>query len=177
MLQLAVTTRLNQVVVDTCVVPLDRPRVVGDADDSSASFPGPVIEIEPVLTPGQEGARVGPVLIKAGGQLTLDLGEVEVEFTVVRRSRLLRERFPTADVRMLVATGALLLFGMWWDTANRWAYTHPHVAAELEALPAMWERFRGEEPEAAAEPSDALPPTVRFDDGFSVPARAEPTED
>jgi hypothetical protein len=164
-LQLAITTRLHDVVVDTSVVPLDRPRVVGDADESTVSFPGPVIEIEPV----EGGARIGPVLVKPGGQLTLDLGEVEVEFTVVRRTRLLRERFPAADVRMLVATGALLIFGMWWDTANRWAYTNPTVAAELEALPAMWERFRDDVREPAAAPSDALPPSVRFDDDFVLP--------
>ncbi|MCB9678483.1 MAG: hypothetical protein H6737_25505 [Alphaproteobacteria bacterium] len=154
MLQLAVTTRFNRVAVDTCVVPLDRPRVVGDAPDSSASFPGPVVEIEPV--PG--GAQIGPVLLKPGGQLTLDLGEVEVEFTVVRRARMPRERLPSADIRMLVATGALLVFGMWWDTAHRWAYTNPSVVAELEALPAMWSRLRGEpeEVEAGVEATPAV---------------------
>ncbi|MEZ4319078.1 MAG: hypothetical protein R3F61_16305 [Myxococcota bacterium] len=159
MLQLAVTTRFNGVAVDTCVVALDRPRLVGDAAGSSASFPGPTLEVEPI--PG--GARIGQITLLPGGQLTLDLGDVEVEFTVVEPKPMARERFPAADIRILVATGAMLVFGMWWDTAHRWANTNPSVVAELEALPAMWERFRGVEPEAVVEEPAIRAPEVRFE--------------
>lgn len=153
MLHLAVTTRLNDVVVDTCTVPMDRARVVGDSPDADAVFPGPVLMVQP--TP--DGVTLGPITLKTGGRLTLELEEVEVEFTVVRRAMLARDRFIGGDVRMLVAMGALLLFGMWWDTMHRWTTHNDEVVAELEALPALWSRIRGEAPEP---PADAEP-TVR----------------
>lgn len=157
MLQIAITTRLNRIPVDTCVVALDRRLVVGDTVGSSAIFPGPAVEILPT----EGGALIGSVTLRPGGKLTLDLGEVEVEFTVVRRVRAPRDRLPTGDIRLLVATGAMLILGLWADTATRWSHT-PVVSAELEALPAMWQRFRGEPEAKPPEPLRVEAPEVQL---------------
>lgn len=158
--RLAITIHWNNDIIDSRVVDVVGPMVMGDAPGAVVSFPGVAIPVSPC----PEGVAVGGRLIRAGERHELDLGDVRVELRVERAQRLRRERLVSGDPALLVLTGAMIVFGLWWDTVDRWATTNPTVVAELEALPSMWSRMRDAEPAPIVEPDPVYAPEVRYQD-------------
>ena len=162
-LRLTVTISLHGSVIDSSSFTVRDEVWLGDVAAARVNFPHAVLKVSPcsggLVVEGAERQ----VTVMPGGNLTLDLNDVSVHLAVSRVEYLKREALLGGDIRLLVLTGAVVLFGMWWDTAHRWVRTNPEVASELEALPAMWSRLRGGPAEEPQDEPRSLAPSVRFE--------------
>ena len=165
MLRLSVTSRIHGAVVDLQVVDVTEELWIGDLGAAEVSFPGAVFRISRIEGPrGSTGVHVHgaekPITLLPGGNLVIDLSGAEgvgidgfeIELALVHRTFLAREKWYLGDMRLLVLTGAVVLLGMWIDTVNRWSRT-PEIAAEIEALPALWTRQDSHPVEVEPEPT------------------------
>lgn len=166
MLHLITTVRLRGAVVESRALEVTGPFLVGEHPEARVGFPGLTLPVSllqaephPVIQGAQREAAVavGGIVLVPGQSHTLRNGPVEVEFTVERqearapwRSSWSAWSAPLADIRLLVASAALVVFALWVETVDRWVTTDPEVAAELAALPTLWQRS-GPEQEAPPE--------------------------
>ncbi|MCB9667895.1 MAG: hypothetical protein H6736_01920 [Alphaproteobacteria bacterium] len=169
LIRISATLELNDAVVHSESFALGEGAWVGDHPDARVPFEGAVLHVLPHPSSPTAVSVAGgscPVVLRPGGSLRVEMDDgVAVTLGVVRERRLARESLFAGDVRLLVLTAAVVLFGMWWDTAHRWSRTHPSVVAELEALPALWSRAHAEVPGSPVDegPTKVHQP-VRFDD-------------
>lgn len=169
MIRLTTTLELNGAVVHSETTPLVDGVWLGDHEQALVPFHGAALHVIPhphhPLAVSIAGAE-RPVSLRLGGSLELDLGEgAVVRLEVLREQRLQRDGFFAGDLRLLALTAAIVVFGMWWDTLGRWSATHPEVIAELEALPALWQRI---------QPDLEVPPAERARKAHQ-PVAFEPT--
>lgn len=165
MLHLITTVRLKGAVVESRALEVAGPFLVGEHPEARVGFPGLTLPVSPLpaephpVIPGAQreaAVAVGGIVLVPGQSHTLRNGPVEIEFTVERKEARTPWRSawsaPMADIRLLVASAALVVFALWVETVERWATTDPEVVAELAALPTLWQRA---EPEQA--PADVVP--------------------
>jgi hypothetical protein len=158
-MNLAATVRLRGVVLDARVVPVRGPFLVGAHPDALVPFPGVTLPVAPVpaaphpFVPDgrvaglrEPGVAIGGVVLVAGSSWRLQQGDVDVEFSVERSDPSARWQPvpgpPLADLRLLVGMAAVVLFGLWFETAERWVTRDPEVVAEIQALPDVLRRAR-----------------------------------
>lgn len=143
---LVTTVRLGGSVVECRGIDVNHPFLVGEHPDARVSFPGLTLAVGavPLRTPGGDGVMavaIGGIVLVAGQSHVLRNGDLEVEFAVeaIDRAAPWRARAtPVMDVRLLVATAAVLVFALWVETLDRWVRTDPEVVAEVAALTALW---------------------------------------
>lgn len=156
---LDVSVRLNGCIVHEWLGYVQDEVLLGDAPGSVAPYPGPPLLVR------RHGNRlqVRGRWLDDGKRIRVRLrgGTVEVLMGVAtaRRRSVHAEWVP--DLRLLVATAAVVLSGAWWEAATSFVRTHPVAAAQvaslLDAPPAAWV-WR-----AASGPGDAFeaPPAQR----------------
>lgn len=144
MIRLTTTLELNGTVVHSETLPVDDGVWLGEHAGARVPFEGASLHVvrhphHPLAVSVAGGSK--PVSLRAGGSLRIDLAHgAAVTLEVVREQRLARDGFFQGDLRLLALTAAVVVFGLWWETLDRWSTTHPAVIAELEALPALWSR-------------------------------------
>ena len=167
MFRLSVICRVHGGVIDHQVVDVAEELWLGDLQGAAVSFPGVVFRVDRTEVGVVIHGAERPITLLPGGNLRIDLSDriegFEIELTVVRRAHLARERWYLGDIRLLVLTCAIVLFGMWVETLDRWAHTNPDVAAELEALPRLWADTTPDLQPAVEEPTHRAP-SVRYID-------------
>lgn len=142
MIRISATLELHGAVVHDVSVPLREGGVwLGDHPNAAVVFPGGLLHVAPYPADelGQPTVSIAggsaPVLLRPGGSLRIELeNNAALCISVVRERRLAREALPAGDIRLLVLTAALVLLGVWWETANRWADRNPEVVAEVAAV-------------------------------------------
>lgn len=168
MAHLSITVRQRGVVFDARTVEVRGPMLVGEHPEARVGFPGVTLQVAPVPAeahphvPGgvrEGGVAVGGVVITPGRSHTVRSRSIEIEFELAPTQESAPWRrpgaTPLADLRLLVACAAVVVFGLWVETLERWAHTDPGVVAELSALPALWSRVRGGQP---IDATDSGPP-------------------
>jgi len=105
---------------------------LGSAPDALVAFPGPSIQVR----------RFGPRLqvqgrwLDPGRPMRLKRGELEVHLEAVEASRRQRSwSLPVPDLRVLVASAAVVLLGAWWEAVGHFMERHPEAVAALTGQP------------------------------------------
>lgn len=149
-------------VIDQSVVLAREGVRFGDGVDVVVAFPGTLLELDS----DSLGWTVGGHRVITGRPLVLSYGAFEVSFEGVVEERAPRGGVGMPDLRLLVATFAVVLGGAWIDTVERVAHRHPELVTEIRArlfatdVPPVAEVVMGDT--AAEWPEvDAWPPVER----------------
>jgi hypothetical protein len=126
---LVVTIRFQGAVVEHRIVRLREAMRLGEARGSAVSFPFAtlVVQRDPL------GWTVGGHRLVPGRSLVLGFGDFEVSLEGVVEDSAVFTRDLGPDLRLLVATVAVLLAAAWWDVMYRVASDNPELAAQVRA--------------------------------------------
>lgn len=142
---------------------------LGEAPEAVVAFPGATVRVR----------RLGDRLQVQGG-LWLDPGRplryrreaVEVELEAVLARPLPRRVEWAPDLRLLVATAAVVLFVAFWESVTAFADTHAVALSRVgrqwigdRPTLAGWGAEAPVEDTATPAPAPAVPPVVRYRDG------------
>jgi hypothetical protein len=130
MTHVVVTIRYLGSVVEQRLIRLRDGLRLGDTTAAEVSFPGATL----VLRHDARGWTVGGHRLVPGRSLVLEFGAFEVSLEGVTGAPNHRLGDDGPDLRLLVATLALVLLGAWADTATRVADRNPAVRATIQAL-------------------------------------------
>ncbi len=128
MTQLYVRVQLHGAVADQRLCSVGDEVWLGSAPDAVVAFPGPSIQVR----------RFGPRLqvqgrwLDPGRPMRLRRGDLEVVLEAVEPTR--KERhgsLPLPDLRVLVASAAVVLLGAWWEAVGSFIERHPTAVAAL----------------------------------------------
>jgi hypothetical protein len=156
--RLSATLELFGGVVHDVSLPVGEGIWLGDHPEAAVVFPGALLHVAPYGPAAERTVSVAggssPVLLRPGGSLRIELEEgAALQLSLAETRRLPREELPAGDIRLLVLTAALVLFGVWWETASRWADRNPDVVAEVAAV-MLGDRSPAETP---SDPRDTAP--------------------
>ena len=121
---LAVTVRLNGILVDNQVIPVHSVVRVGEATDAVVHFPGADVA---VVRLGDRLAMRGRTL-EEGEEMEISLGATHVHLRHTTRFRPPSALQSTIDARFLVAAVLVMVVGSWIDAAEHWLDHQPRDA-------------------------------------------------
>ncbi|MBN2799696.1 MAG: hypothetical protein JXX28_11165 [Deltaproteobacteria bacterium] len=126
-MNLSVQVSLHGVPVVDRLVPVRDAVRLGEAEGAEVSFPGADLR---VVRHGRQLTVRGRVLVP-GQSLELSLGSVEVSLQALERRSWRRAPQGLPDLRLLLATGAMVLLGFAWEVAQDVAQQNPDEVAVL----------------------------------------------
>lgn len=130
MSHVAVTIRYLGSVVDEQLLRLADGMVLGDDPEALVTFPSAKLTIRR----DPRGWTVSGHRLVPGRCLVLSFGEFEVGLETIAGATVRHAADWSADLRLLIATAAFVLFSAWVDTVYRAVDEHPQIAQAIEAL-------------------------------------------
>ena len=157
---LYVSVRLNDVVVDQRLVVVRDEVWLGSCHGAVVAFPGPALR---VVDHG-DALQVQGRWLRPGRPATMRRGALEVALEAIPAEPVSRAgEWPLPDVRVLLASAAVVLFGAWIDAVTSFVDRHPGPIAALAETSALrvqpaaaWLGF----PEAAPAPHRSVDDAV-----------------
>lgn len=158
---LYVTVHLHGALVEEKLCPVAEALWLGDVPEAAVTFPGARVRVRRVGDRLEvEGRR-----LDVGRRLKLRKGPVDVRLEAVRPRPMPMSLEGLPDLRILVASAAVVLFGAWLETSWRFVSSNPVAQASAHAL---FQAAAPEEPVATARPNL---PAFHVDDAFELPPR------
>lgn len=125
---LYVSVRLNGAVADQRLCHVRDEVWLGSAPAALVAFPGPAIRVRSVGGALQVQGR----WLRPGTQVRMARGELEVTLEAVAPAqRTRRADWVVPDLRVLVASLAVVLMGAWFDAVGAFLERHPGAVASL----------------------------------------------
>ena len=154
---LAVTVRLNGILVEDQVIPVHSVVRIGDAPDALVHFPGADVA---VVRLGKRLAMRGRTL-EEGEDMEISLGATHVHLRHTTKFRPPSALQATIDARFLVAAVLVMAMGSWVDAAEYWLdrQTQSNGAAPITQLLEGFEAVQSSQPgpmSTAMSASDGL---------------------
>lgn len=176
MTQLYVRVQLHGAVADQRLCSVGDEVWLGSAPDAVVAFPGPSIQVRRFGRRLQVQGR----WLDPGRPMHLRRGDLEVVLEAVEASRQEREwPIPMPDLRVLVASAAVVLLGAWWEAVGSFLERHPEAVAALtghesavvvQHAPGSSEPMRAQVDRREGAPRD----TGTVDTGEAVPPTSYP---
>jgi hypothetical protein len=151
--QLYVRVQLHGAVADQRLCSVGDEVWLGSAPDAVVAFPGPSIQVRRFGRRLQVQGR----WLEPGHPMRLRRGELEVVLEAVEAAHMAPEwSLPMPDLRVLVASAAVVLLGAWWEAVGTFLERHPEAVAALTGSEsAVVVQHVGASGDAAAEPMRA----------------------
>lgn len=151
MAHLHVSVRYQGMVVEDRVVPVYDGMRLGEHLRAEVSFPGADVAVRKA----GERLMIRGLWVAEGEQVELYLGQVQVSMEHVHATRLRRPGGLRGDMRILVATAAVALFGAWWEAATDFVLHDPAAYQVVASL-------RSDSTSPDALQSESLPRAARI---------------
>lgn len=153
---LYVSVRMNGVVADQRLCAVRDEVWLGEEEGALVSFPGPSVLVRRLGGRLQANGR----WLEPGTPLRLRRGDVDVSLeSILNRASIPSWNRSVPDLRVLVASAAVVLLGAWWETVEAFVEAHPQAIAALMDFQApaaeapSWASSAQGEPDAAASAS------------------------
>ncbi len=130
MTHLWVSVHLNDSIVDERLLAVVDEVWLGEAPDAAVAFPGGDFRVRRLGNRLQVQGR----WLNPGRQVRLRRGAVEVGLEAVVARPMSRHEDWLPDIRLFLATAALVLIGAWWETAVGFVDNNPAAAAQVQAI-------------------------------------------
>jgi len=125
---LYVSVRLNDLVAEQRLVVVGDGIWLGSCPEAAVSFPGPALR---VVERGN-ALQVQGRWLRPGRPVRMRRGSLEVSLEAVPQRQLERRfELPVPDLRVLVASAAVVLLGAWWEAVGAFLDRHPDAMATL----------------------------------------------
>jgi hypothetical protein len=128
--QVSVSVQLYGAVVEHRVLQVRDSVRIGEAETAQVAFPGADI----LVVRHGDRIRLRSWWLEAGEAAAMSLGPVQVELEVLRSPPTREWPGWMPDVRLFVATAAIVLISAWAETVQLYVERNPLLAADLHAL-------------------------------------------
>lgn len=129
---LYVSVRLNGMVADQRLVVVNEEVWVGSCARALVSFPGPALRV----VPRGDALQVQGRWLRPGHPVTMRRDNLEVRLEAVPAAPASRwSDITLPDLRVMIASAAVILFGAWWEAVGSFLERHPGAVATLAGEP------------------------------------------